>query len=1339
MMKKLTVLLSLFVVLISFTSCFNLINAPASGETSATETEEPVQRVYHTISGTIGTRGAVPDIIDNLVNGEEAASLSVSRMATASPLASVLYIVTAVPRDSGLETITTTPSSSRSFFLNIESGTYDITASVYNASSADDCIDENKILEGTTEYTVGQSAALKIITESYSSASSGGEITLEISVEGASVTQYSYVLTKVDDSSIAYGGDIRAVSAGLASISESDVPVGIYELKLNFFDSSNNTIAIHNDRINVFNSMTTNIWKSVSARGFIRSDGSFKITDTEITFTNQEEYFVDPTVTASGTYGSMFDPFKTIEEAYNLAVSYGKESATINVKAGTSCELSESIDTSTVKNLVVKTYGNTDETDLDNNAVITRASDFTSEMFVLAGNAQELTLKNLSLVSQKSYCVKTKYASGAGALNVDYCKFECEPSSSIQAGAMYLMAGDVNVSNSSITGNNCSNGLVYIDPYLLEIDINFNNTSIENTLQTNYGVSIVYENFSNISGAISFNECSFSGGLYEVRVYTNSHFSGLINFKKSTFGETKNYYLYTTNDIYLSDGCSFEGDKSIYLYKGSRSVIPTLHIEDSEAVTNSQLILATNGSDYAEGLQFVTSDEDIDYSIFTTAQSYLWGIDNEGKVEKLYHPFSEYDNDNKVQGNYLISTEEDLKNLRDYSQSYDFSKYEFYLDNDIALTEEWTTSLFTGSKAFGGVFDGQNYKITGLNLSTSASYTALFGRLGAGTIKNLYVSGNIEITTSGSAGTCSGGLVGSSSSTGTISNCVSDVDIYVNSTGTGASPSYIGGICGYASYITIITNCVNSGSIICSGNVEKVAGILGFGDTDATSNYIYNCANFGYINCANASGITYGSSKTYVDNCLSAGLVIGSGSVLISQATNASASALYYDSDLGKPFASTSTNTATPVTDVTDLSSTLTGRIETLSSTLTNTNFNTWDKTFLYEEMTYPIPVSYGGLERSNFPETCPVYGDSNNNIVNVFNYSQLLQISNWVNSDEQSFFGFEIHLYKDITLISNTWVCIGNAVDNSTPFAGDFYGHQHTISGLSVTYSASEYRGMFGSVSAGTIQDLTVNGSITATGVSNAENIGGIVCNASSINMYNCVSWVAVTGLSSTGSGTITNAGGLIGRAEGDVNVYNCVGFGGVSGKAAVGGIIGGLYSEYDSVAANIINCAYYGLLTTGSTSTINGSEGFGGIVGYMDLAGGCDIENCISSARLTSTLLAYCGSIVGAVSDDASKCNSMCLQYNYHNNMSFGPYGTSVLSKDLVTELTIDSTTVGKFLFSGTDFEEASAYTLNKSSVLDALNEWVLEKNATGLAALWDTFTISSTSYMMPVSIMD
>ena len=87
----------------------------------------------------------------------------------------------------------------------------------------------------------------------------------------------------------------------------------------------------------------------------------------------------------------------------------------------------------------------------------------------------------------------------------------------------------------------------------------------------------------------------------------------------------------------------------------------------------------------------------------------------------------------------------------------------------------------------------------------------------------------------------------------------------------------------------------------------------------------------------------------------------------------------------------------------------------------------------------------------------------------------------------------------------------------------------------------------------------------------------------------------------------------------------------------------------------------------------------------------------------------------------------------------MSFGPYGTSVLSKDLVTELTIDSTTVGKFLFSGTDFEEASAYTLNKSSVLDALNEWVLEKNATGLAALWDTFTISSTSYMMPVSIMD
>ncbi len=1337
-MKKLTVLLSLFVVLISFTSCFNLINTPASGENSATETEEPVQRVYHTISGTIGTRGAVPDIIDNLVNGEEAASMSVSRMATASPLASVLYIVTAVPRDSGLETITTTPSSSRSFFLNIESGTYDITASAYNASSADDCIDENKILEGTTEYTVGQSAALKIITESYSSASSGGEITLEISVEGTSVTQYSYVLTKVDDSSIAYGGDVRAVSAGLASISESDVPVGIYELKLNFFDSSNNTIAIHNDRINVFNSMSTNIWKSVSARGFIRSDGSFKITDTEITFTNQEEYFVDPTVTASGTYGSMFDPFKTIEEAYNLAVSYGKVSATINVKAGTSCELSETIETSTVKNLVVKTYGNTDETDLDNNAVITRASDFASEMFVLAGNSQELTLKNLTLVSQKSYCVKTKYSTGAGALNVDYCKFECAPSTSIQAGAMYLMAGAVNVSNSSITGSNCSAGIVYISPYSSATNINFDNTSIENTLQTSCGVCVYYSDPVTMTGAVNFNECSFSGGLYEVRVSTNNYFSVEINFSKSTFNDTKNYYLYTTNDIYLSDGCSFEGDKSIYLYKGSRSVIPTLHIEDSEALTNSQLILATNGSDYAEGLQFVTSDEDIDYSIFTTAQSYLWGIDNEGKVEKIYHPFSEYDNDNKVQGNYLISTEEDLKNFRDYSQSYDFSKYEFYLDNDIALTEEWTTSLFSGSYAFKGTFDGKNYKVTNFLLQRNANYTAFFGKLGAGTIKNLYVSGKIEITTSGSAGAYSGGIVGTSNSTGTISNCVSDVDIYVNSTGSGTPPSCIGGICGYANTETKIINCVNTGSIICTGTVEKVSGILGFGDTSATSTYIYNCANFGYINCANASGITYGSSKTYVDNCISAGLVIGSGSVLVSQVTNASASALYYDSDLGNPFASTSTNTATPVKDVSDLSSTLSGRIGILSSTLTNTSFNTWNKTFLYEGMTYPIPASYEGLERSNFPETSPVYGDSNNNIVNVFNYSQLLQISNWVNSGEQSFLGFEIHLYKDITLISNTWVCIGKAVDNSAPFAGDFYGHQHTIDGLSVTYSSSEYRGMFGCVTEGTIQDLTVNGGITATGVSNAENIGGIVCNAISINMYNCVSWVSVSGLNSTGNGTITNAGGLIGRAEGDVNVYNCVSFAGVSGKAAVGGIIGGLYSAYASVAANIINCANYGSIT-GNTSAVSGSEGYGGIVGYMDLAGGCDIENCINSAMLSSNQESYCGTIVGAVTDDASKCNSMCLQYNYHNDMAHGAYGISVLSKELVTDLTIDSTTVGKFLFSGTGFEEASEYTLNQSDVLYALNEWVVSKNATGLAKLWDTFTIDSTDYILPVSVMD
>ena len=83
-------------------------------------------------------------------------------------------------------------------------------------------------------------------------------------------------------------------------------------------------------------------------------------------------------------------------------------------------------------------------------------------------------------------------------------------------------------------------------------------------------------------------------------------------------------------------------------------------------------------------------------------------------------------------------------------------------------------------------------------------------------------------------------------------------------------------------------------------------------------------------------------------------------------------------------------------------------------------------------------------------------------------------------------------------------------------------------------------------------------------------------------------------------------------------------------------------------------------------------------------------------------------------------------------------GAYGISVLSKELVTELTINSTTVGKFLFSGTEFEEASEYTLNKSSVLDALNEWVSTKNSSGLAEQWASKAISGTSYWIPESVM-
>lgn len=166
--------------------------------------------------------------------------------------------------------------------------------------------------------------------------------------------------------------------------------------------------------------------------------------------------------------------------------------------------------------------------------------------------------------------------------------------------------------------------------------------------------------------------------------------------------------------------------------------------------------------------------------------------------------------------------------------------------------------------------------------------------------------------------------------------------------------------------------------------------------------------------------------------------------------------------------------------------------------------------------------------------------------------------------------------LCNDIDLGGEEWTPIGK--NYSSAFKGSFDGQGHTVSGLSITGSASSNTGLFGYVDSATIENVTVQGSISLTG----------------------------NGSSSYGAGGI--AGQLYGKAGA---IRNCRSDVTVHGGQNVGGIVGYVAGGYSSAAKEITGC-----VNTGAVSS--SSHNAGGIVGYI--YGQVTVDSCYNRGSCTS-----------------------------------------------------------------------------------------------------------------------
>ena len=190
-------------------------------------------------------------------------------------------------------------------------------------------------------------------------------------------------------------------------------------------------------------------------------------------------------------------------------------------------------------------------------------------------------------------------------------------------------------------------------------------------------------------------------------------------------------------------------------------------------------------------------------------------------------------------------------------------------DIDASLSSGWSGGGFSpigtasATTKFTGQYDGQGHTISGITINRSG-YVGMFGYAKYAVIKNIVLT-NIDIT---SAGSYTGGLVGLTSDTTSITNC------YV--TGSVAGNAYTGGLIGYSSIYTKINYCFTDAVV--QGGVSGgsyTGGLCGY-DAQGT---ITNCYSVGNVSGEDYVGGFIGRTlASNVTKCYSSGDVTGTGS-----------------------------------------------------------------------------------------------------------------------------------------------------------------------------------------------------------------------------------------------------------------------------------------------------------------------------------------------------------------------------------------------------------------------------------------------------------------------------
>ncbi len=319
----------------------------------------------------------------------------------------------------------------------------------------------------------------------------------------------------------------------------------------------------------------------------------------------------------------------------------------------------------------------------------------------------------------------------------------------------------------------------------------------------------LYEYESGTSSNIYF-QCVSTA--YTIRKTSSNNFDGITKGSKENYQATTTF-LYDATRIDINDAVV----SAIPDQRWSNSPATpafTVTYNDEQLVENTDYVV-----EYSDNVNLGTA------TVSITGRGNYWNT-KVATFKIVDFPLLDPESANSAENPYLISTEEDLKALAGIVNSGARNDGFYKQTGDITLTQDHVSiGLSTNHSGytnyvFKGSYDGDNHSVSNITINKTGSseiddsFLGLFGGTKDATIQNVKVV-NCNIT----GYRWVGGIAGSASGKGTISNC--SVSGTITITG-----GFVGGIVGTTGTGSLITNNINTATVTGGGEVAGIVGDL---------------------------------------------------------------------------------------------------------------------------------------------------------------------------------------------------------------------------------------------------------------------------------------------------------------------------------------------------------------------------------------------------------------------------------------------------------------------------------------------------------------------------------